>query len=344
MKHVKRGFASDNNAAVHPSILEAIYRANKGHVVGYGDDQYTKEAKELIKHEFGAHADVYFVFNGTGANVLSIAAAASSFQSVICAETSHIHEDECGAPEKFSGSKLLPVHASDGKLTPELIATQMKGINFVHHVQPRIVSITQSTELGTVYTVDEIKRIAQYAHQNNMILHMDGARIYNAAVHLKKDLKALTCDAGVDILSLGGTKNGIMMGEAVLVFNKVLTPDIHYYHKQSMQLASKMRFIAVQYQALLQNGLWHKNASHANQMAEYLKEKTEPLNEISIVYPVESNAVFAKIPKDIIPSLQEKFFFYVWDDRESIVRWMTSFDTEREDIDELVKLINQFVN
>lgn len=339
----KRGFASDNNAGVHPEILDYLKTVNKGHMVGYGDDPVSRKAWQTIRDAFGGEGRVHFVFNGTGANVLSIASAVHSFQAVICAETSHIYEDECGAPEHFSGNKLLPVFTSDGKLTVEGIASQMKGIDFVHHVQPGIISITQSTELGTVYTAGEIKEIAGFAREHGLLLHMDGARIYNAAAALNTGLAEITVHSGVDILSLGGTKNGLMLGEAVVIFNRDAAPHFHYFQKQGMQMASKMRFIAAQYEKLFSAKLWLRNASHANEMAKLLEKKVRDIPGIEIVYPVEANAVFAKIPASLIPSLQEEYFFYVWNEKESIVRWMTSFDTEEEDILGFVALLKRLM-
>jgi len=327
-----RGFASDNNSGVHPLIMDAIYKVNTGHTIGYGDDKYTFSAIKKFKEIFGDEAHLFFVFIGTAANVLGLTAATRSWNSVICAETSHIHEDECGAPEKYSGCKLLPLHTTDGKINVNDIRSQMYGIGFEHHSQPKIVSLTQSTELGTVYTVDEIKKIADYAHKNNMLVHMDGARIANAAVHLGLNFREFTIDAGVDILSFGGTKNGMMYGEAVIFFQPDLAENFKYIRKQGMQLASKMRFIAAQFEAYLTDKLWYENAKHANDMAQLLAAEIKKTGGVTIKQKVESNGVFAKVPKEIIPELQQEYFFYVWDEKTSVVRWMTSFDTTKEDI------------
>ena len=327
-----KGFASDNNSGVHPEILKAIETANQGHAVGYGNDVYTQKAIEIFKEKFGAETEVFFVFNGTGANVLGLSTVTHSFNSIICAETAHIQEDECGAPEKFTGCKLLPVEPVNGKLTPELIHHHLKGFDFEHHSQPRVISISQVTEMGTVYEPLEIIALADLAHKNGMLLHMDGARIANAAVSLNLDFKAFTKDCGVDILSFGGTKNGMMMGEAVLFFNPELTQLTKYIRKQSMQLYSKMRFVSAQFIAYFENDLWKKSATHANKMAKLLEAEVAKIPEIKLTQPVDANGVFAIVPKEIIKPLQEKFFFYIWNETSSEVRWMTSFDTTEEEI------------
>lgn len=338
MKNI-RGFASDNNAGVHPDILKAIGSVNTGHTIGYGKDRYTDGAIRKMKQIFGDDTDVYFVFIGTAANVLGLTAVTRSYNSVICAETSHIHQDECGAPENYSGCKLLSVPAENGKLTPEGIKHHMYGFGFEHHSQPKVISITQATEMGTVYAHEEIAEIAEYAHQNDMILHMDGARIANAAVNLDMGFREFTRDAGVDVLSFGGTKNGMMYGEAIIFFSKDLSEDFKYIRKQGMQLASKMRFIAAQFDAYLSNDLWKMNALHANKMARILADQVKKIPGITITQDVESNGVFAIIPKEAIPVLQEEFFFYVWDEATSEVRWMTSFDTTEEDITRFVQVL-----
>lgn len=335
-----RGFASDNNAGVHPEIMKAIEACNQNHVVGYGADPYTERTIEKIIEVFGKNTYPFFVFNGTAANVLSLRSMMQSYESVICSDTAHIHEDECGAPEFITGSKVIPVHTPDGKLTIEAIKPHVKGIDFEHHSQPRVVSITQATELGTIYTPDEIRKLAHYVHANNMLLHMDGARIANAAASLGLSLREITRDAGVDVLSFGGTKNGAMYGELVLFFHEC-NNAVKYIRKQSMQLASKMRYIAVQFEALLTNDLWKRNAEHANKMAQLLAEKVSQIPEIEIVYPVQANGVFAAIPSALIKPLQDEFFFYIWDEPRSEVRWMTSWDTTEDDIERFVKLIDQ---
>ncbi|MCK5135492.1 MAG: low specificity L-threonine aldolase [Bacteroidales bacterium] len=337
----RRGFASDNNAGVHPSILKAVESVNEGHVIAYGGDPYTGKAISRLKQMFGGETDIFFVFIGTAANVLGLSAATQPYHAIICPDTAHIHVDECGAPEKFSGCKLLAVGTPDGKLTIDLIRQHMHGIGFEHHVQPKVISITQSTELGTLYTIDEIRKITSFAHENEMIVHMDGARISNAAVALDCSFYDMTGGVGVDVLSFGGTKNGMMYGEAVVFFDRNLCRDFKYRRKQGMQLASKMRYIAAQFDAFLEGGLWKKNAIHANNMAQKLYEAVRDIPGVEITRKVESNAVFARIPEAIIPELQEHYFFYVWDAETSEVRWMCSFDTTEEDIERFASLLRE---
>ena len=335
----KRGFASDNNAGVHPAALKSISEVNEGHVVAYGDDPYTLKAIEQMKSVFGGDAEVFFVFTGTAANVLGLSSAAQPYHAVICPDTSHIHVDECGAPEKFTGCKLLAVDTPDGKLTVELIRGQMHGIGFEHHVQPRVISITQTTEMGTLYSLEEIRAISAFARDNNLILHMDGARIGNAAAALECGFYEMTGGAGVDVLSFGGTKNGMMYGEAVVFFDRSLSTDFKYRRKQGMQLASKMRYIAAQFGAYLDNDLWRTNALHANRMARQLYRAVKDIPGVEVTQPVQANAVFARIPGALIPVLQEHYFFYIWDEETDEVRWMCSFDTRQEDIDGFAALL-----
>ncbi len=340
---MKKGFASDNNSGVHPAILEAIENANIGHEVGYGGDPYCQKAIEIFKEKFGNETEVFFVFNGTGANVLGLSTVTQSFNSIICAETAHIQEDECGAPEKFTGCKLLPVEPVNGKLTPEAVLHHLKGFDFEHHSQPKVISISQATEMGTVYQPDEIIALANLAHKHNMFLHMDGARLANAAVTLNMNFSEFTKNCGVDVLSFGGTKNGMMMGEAVLFFNPELTKQTKYIRKQSMQLYSKMRFVGAQFQAYFANDLWKKNAGHSNTMAKLLEAEIAKIPEIKLTQPVEANGVFAIVPSKIIEPLKKQFFFYMWNEAISEVRWMTSFDTTEDDIYEFVDLIKKLV-
>jgi threonine aldolase len=339
----RRGFASDNNAGVHPRILEALKEVNGGHVVAYGDDPYTEKANAEIRQIFGNEIEPFFVFIGTAANVLGLSTVTQPYNAIICPETAHINVDECGAPEKFSGCKLLPCHTPDGKLTVDMIAAHMHGIGFEHHVQPKVVSITQATELGTVYKIEEIREIASYTHDHGMLLHMDGARICNAVISLDTGLSEISGEAGVDVLSFGGTKNGMMYGEAIIFFNKTLCEDFKYRRKQGMQLASKMRYIAAQFSAFLENDLWKENAAHANLMAQKLDAAVKGIPGVEVTRPVEANAVFAKIPPHIIPSLQREFFFYVWDEDSSEVRWMCSFDTTTEDIESFVSVLRSLL-
>jgi len=340
---MSRGFASDNNAGVHPEILRSIEKANTGHVVGYGGDPVTRKAIALFKDEFGRETDVYFVFNGTGANVLALSTVTNSFHSIICADTAHIEVDECGAPEKFTGCKLLPVPSEKGKITPAGIQKYLRGFDFEHHSQPKVISISQVTELGTVYSVEEIKAITELAHQHDMLVHMDGARLPNAAVALGLPFRAFTKDAGVDMLSFGGTKNGMLMGEAVLFFDPARTANTKYIRKQSMQLFSKMRFVSAQFLAYFENDLWKANASHANKMAKLLEKEVLKTGKVKLTQKTEANGVFAILPKEVIPKLQSRYFFYVWNESTSEVRWMTSFDTTEEDIYDFVRLIDKLI-
>ncbi len=340
---MKRGFASDNNSGVSAEVLELIHSANKGHEVGYGSDKYTEKALLLFKETFGSESEAFFVFTGTAANVLGITATVQSYQSVICAATAHINVDECGAPEKFSGCKLVPIETPDGKLSPELILPRLEGFGFEHHTQPGIISITQSTEMGTVYTPEEIRQISEVAKKHRMLLHMDGARLANAAVSLDLPFKSFTADAGVDILSFGGTKNGLMAAESVVFFNRELCLNFKYIRKQGMQLTSKMRFISAQFIAYLQSDLWKRNALHANKMAQILYEKIKHIPPIKVTQKVEANGVFAIVPKPLIPLLQKEFFFYTWNENTGEVRWMTSFDTTEEDIDAFVLLLKKLL-
>jgi threonine aldolase len=336
-----RSFASDNNAGVHPKVLQTIAAVNQGHVVGYGDDSYTEAAVRRFKQHFGSDIDVFIVFNGTAANCLSLKALSESYHAVICAEGAHIYTDECGAPERFTGCKLIPIPTADGKLTLESVRHACHGIGDQHHVQPRVISITQATEMGTVYSPREVRDLARFAHQHKMVLHMDGARIANAAVSMGLTLREATRDLGVDVLSFGGTKNGAMGAEAVVFFNRSFARNFLYLRKQGMQLASKMRFISAQFEALLSNDLWRKNAQHANQMAELLQKEVRQIPRVKIAYKVEANGVFAQIPRAAISKLQKRYFFYVWDEDRSLVRWMCSFDTTEKDVKQFARFLRE---
>ncbi len=338
-----RSFASDNNASIHPEILKAISNANQGHVVGYGDDPYTNSAVRKFQQHFGPDIDVFIVFNGTAANTLSLKALTESYHAVICAEEAHIYTDECGAPEKFTGCKLIPIPTTEGKLTVEAVRRAYHGIGDEHHVQPRVISITQATETGTVYKPNEIQALARFAHERQMFLHMDGARIANAAASLGQTLRQATRDLGVDVLSFGGTKNGAMGAEAVVFFDRKLSQDFKYRRKQGMQLASKMRFISAQLDALLSNDLWLANAQHSNRMAKLLEKEVRKIPGVKIVYKVEANGVFAKIPRPAIAKLRKRYFFYVWNEEHSVVRWMCSFDTTERDVREFTKFVAETV-
>ncbi|MFA8435125.1 MAG: low specificity L-threonine aldolase [Marinifilaceae bacterium] len=337
----RRGFASDNFSGVLPEIMEAMQKANNGHVMAYGGDPYTRAAIEKFRELFGSNIDVYFTFNGTGANVVGLSALTQSYNSIICPTTAHIQVDECGAPDKFTGCKLIPIDTPDGKLTTELIKTQLHGFGFEHHSQPKVISITQCTELGTVYTPDELKAICDLAHAHDMFVHMDGARIANAVVSLDVDIRDITTHVGIDVLSFGGTKNGMMYGEAVIFFNPELSKNTKYIRKQSTQLCSKMRYIGAQFEALLTNDLWLKTAKHSNKMAKLLEQEVKKLPNVKITQNVEANGIWAILPKDKIEKLQEKYFFWIWDEHQGEVRWLCSFDTTEEDIYGFVELLTR---
>ncbi|TAE29891.1 MAG: low specificity L-threonine aldolase [Candidatus Kapaibacterium sp.] len=335
-----RSFASDNNAGIHPAILEALTRANTAHALAYGQDALTKSVQARLKEEFGNHAESYFAFNGTGANVLALQAMTRSFHAILCAETAHINVDECGAPEKFTGCKLIPIPTPDGKLTPELIQPHLHGFGVEHHSQVNVLALTQSSEYGTVYSLAELRAITELARQHGLYVFMDGARLANAAAHLGCSLRAMTTDVGIDAVSFGGTKNGTMLGEAVIFCNaetvRELSNHAAFIRKQSMQLASKMRYVAAQFDALLTNELWRNNALHANNMAQTLASALGEIPNVAITQDVQANAVFAILPNPVIKRLLEQFFFYVWKENvapdASEVRLMASFDTTDEEI------------
>lgn len=341
---MKRGFGSDNHSGISPEVLQAIAGANDQHALAYGDDEWTLRLEHLFRQHFGDQARVYLVFNGTGANVLNIDAMCRSHEAVVCAETAHINLDECGAPQRVVGCRLLTVDTPDGKLTPQLVATRLHGFGFEHHSQPRAISITQSTELGTLYTLDEIRALADQAHSHNMYLHMDGARLANAAVALGCSFKEMTTDCGVDCLSFGGTKNGLLMGESVVLLNPALDVDIKYRRKQMTQLCSKMRFMAAQFEVYFNAGLWQRNAAHSNRMAKLLRDELQDVPGVRIMYPVQVNSVFAQLPKDAWHALQQEYFFYDWDEDNDVVRWMCSFDTTEEDIHNFVATLKRIMN
>jgi len=340
-----RGFASDNYAGVHPEVLQALTDANEGHQVSYGEDDYTTKLTDVIREHFGARSEVFPVFNGTGANVLSLTAMMPRWGAVICSSLAHIHTDEGGAPERVSGLKLYPVSHHQGKITPEDIATEAFGFGDEHRAQPAVVSITQSTELGTVYMPSEVKDIADFTHDHGMLLHMDGARLWNAAASLGVPFSAFTSDVGVDIVSLGGTKNGIMGAEAILVINPEAVDGLIYLRKMSMQLASKMRFVSAQLLALFENGLGLRSATHANTMAQRLRNSLEEgiasgaLSGLSFSAPTQANAVFAVLDPEVSDRIRQTFRFYDWDRAVGEVRWMCSFDTTEEDIERFVETI-----
>lgn len=336
-----RGFASDNYAGVHPEVLAAIALANGGHQVSYGEDAYTEHLQRVMHGHFGPTAETFPVFNGTGANVTALQALTDRWGAVICAESAHINVDEGGAPERMAGLKLLTVPTPDGKLTPELIDRQAFGWDDEHRAMPQAVSIAQNTELGTVYTVDEIRAIVDHAHGLGMKVHLDGARIANAAASLDVPMRAFTNAVGVDVLTVGGTKNGMLLGEAVVVLNPDAAGHMKHLRKMSMQLASKMRFLSVQFEALLAKDLWLRNARHANAMAQRLAEGVRGVGGVEILYPVQANAVFARLPHEVTRRLQERFRFYFWNEAAGDVRWMCSFDTTEDDVDSFVQALKE---
>ncbi len=328
-----RGFASDNYAGAHPEILQALADANGGHQISYGEDVYTERLHEVLAGHLGPDIEVFPVFNGTGANVLSLQSMLPRWGAVICTETAHINTDENGAPERVGGLKLLTVPTPDGKLTPELIDRQAYGWGDEHRAQPLAVSITQTTELGTAYTADEIRAIADHIHPLGMRLHLDGARIANAAASLGVPLRQFTSDAGVDIVSFGGTKNGLLFGEAVVVLRPEVSSGLLFLRKMNMQLASKMRFVSAQLIALLEGDLWLRSAEHANAMAQRLAAAVRDLPGVQITQAVQANAVFAIIDPAVADRLRRKFRFYDWNPSTGEVRWMCAFDTTEADID-----------
>ncbi len=336
-----RGFASDNYSGVHPEVLAALAAANEGHQVSYGEDDYTARLQQLMEHHFGAGIECFPVFNGTGANVLSLQSLLPRWGAVVCASTAHINMDENGAPERIGGIKLLQVPTPDGKLTPALIDQEAWGWGDEHRAQPLAVSITQTTELGTCYTPDEVRAIADHVHSKGMKLHMDGARLANAAAHLGVPLRAFTRDAGVDILSFGGTKNGLLFGEVVVALNPDAAHGLVYLRKMNMQLASKMRFMSAQFIALLEGELWLRSAAHANAMAARLRAGVESIPGVELSQKTESNGVFAVLPAGVADRLRESFRFYDWNEAAREVRWMCSFDTTEEDVDSFIAAIRR---
>ena len=337
----KLNFASDNNAPVHPRVMDALREANQGHAPAYGDDPWTEQLGKILTEEFGPETSFFPVFNGTGANVLSLASALQSFEHALVSDLAHLNSDECGAPEKFTGSKLVSIPTKDGKFSLEDLTLRFRRDKDPHHTQAGLVSLTQSTEYGTVYSSEEIEKISYFSHQRGMKVHMDGARLANAAAALGVGLRALTRDLGVDLLSLGGTKNGLMGAELILCWNEDLAMRLTYLRKQAMQLSSKMRFLSAQFLALFRDDLWLQNARHANEMAQRLSRGLTDHPRIRVSRPVQANAVFAQLDSSLIQRLQKDAYFYVWDEALSEVRWMTSFSTSPEDVDRFLELIHQ---
>ena len=335
--NMAKSFGSDNHSGIHPRVLEALARANEGHTPAYGDDPYTAQFEQMIKQMFGSQAAGYLVMNGTGANILSLKAVAAPYNSVICPTTAHINVDECAAPESNIGCKLVTVATPDGKLTPELVKPYLFGFGFQHHAQPRVISISESTELGTLYTIDEVKALAALAHEYGMLLHMDGARFANAVAALGCTPAQLTAEAGVDILSFGGTKNGLLLADAVVFMNGQIAPNFLYQRKNAMQLASKMRFLAAQFVEYLTDGLWLELAANSNRMAKLLASEIADIQGINMTQKVESNAVFAILPEDKLKKLHEHYTFYDWDEARCEARWMCSWNTTEQDVEEFVR-------
>jgi len=331
-----KSFASDNNSGIHPLIIQAIVDANRDHAVGYGDDEWTRKADAVFRRLFGEDVQPYYVFNGTGSNTAALQAMTRSFQSIICADTAHIYTDECGAAAKVTGAVLKPVTTPDGKLTPELIAQELHGLGVQHHSQPRVVSIAQSTEMGTVYTLEELKTLCDFAHAHDLYVHMDGSRLANACASLKVGLRELSRDCGIDLLSLGGTKNGMMMGEAVVAFHPEWNERLMYYRKQSAQLYSKMRYLSAQYIAYFQDDLWLQNASHSNAMAEYLAAQIRNLPGVRFTQKVEVNSLYLILPQEVIQKMLESYFFYMWDENTNEIRLVCSWDTTQAEVDAFV--------
>lgn len=334
-----RGFGSDNHSGAHPEVIEAMSAANDGHAHAYGDDPWTQNAIATLRRHLGAQCDIAFTFNGTGANCAALAAVCRPWHAVICPVTAHINCDEAAAPERLAGVKLIPVRTSDGKLTPELVAPHLSALGFEHAAQPRVVSVSNVSECGTVYTPDELAALSEMAHAHGLFLHVDGARLANAAAALGCGLSEITSRAGVDLLSLGGTKNGMVAGEAVVLFGDARTTDLVYTRKQLAQLSSKMRFVAAQFSAMFEGDLWLRSASHANAMAERLATGATRAG-ITLTQDPAANEVFALLPADGVAPLEERFHFYTW--RENAepgmheVRWVCSWDTTTDDVDALL--------
>jgi len=337
-------FNSDNYAPVLPEVMAALAAVNHGHEPAYGADSVTARVEALLRREFGETSHAFLVLNGTGANVVGLRALLQPWQGVVCAESAHLNVDEGGAPERIGGFKLLTVATPDGKLTPELVAPRIVRIGDEHAIQPGVVSVTQSTELGTLYTPEELRALADQAHANGMRLHVDGARLANAAAALGVPLRAISTDAGVDVVSFGGTKAGIMLGEAVLLLGDGLQDALPYLRKQSMQLASKMRYVAAQFEALLTGELWRRAAEHANAMAARLAAAMDGVDGVRLTQRVQANVVFAVLPPGVAERLQADWGFYTWDERTGEVRWMCSHDTRAEDVDAFAAAVREAVS
>lgn len=340
-----RSFGSDNNSGVHPTIMDAIIKSNIDHAIGYGDDKWTQEAKEAVRHLLNDETvEPLFVFNGTGANVIALQSCVSSYHSIICASTAHIAVDECGAPAKFTGCALKEIDTPDGKLSPALVLPYLDGFGVDHHSQPKVIAISQTTELGTAYSIEEIKELAELAHQHNMYLFVDGARLPNACYTLNTSLKELLIDNGVDIFTFGGTKNGLMMGEIVIPLRKELNENLRFYRKQFGQLYSKMRYLSAQFIPYISEGIWLENARKANEAAQKLTNKLKEIKEVKITQEVESNAIFFIIDKEISDELRKKYFFYDWNSTINEMRLVCSWDTSDDDIFNFINDLQSIIN
>ena len=334
-----RSFASDNNSGVHPLVMEALVKANTGHAVGYGDDPWTKEATELVKKQFARPCEALFVFNGTGSNTMALQLMTRPYHIIFCAETGHVAVDECGAPSKGTGCFMRTIPTPDGKLTPELLKPYMINFGVEHHSQPGAVYISQCTELGTIYTPQEVRELCDFAHEHGLMVHMDGARISNAAAALGVSLDEVSGACGVDTLTLGGTKNGLMGSECVVIFNQNLVREARYARKQACQLASKMRYVSCQFTAFLTDDLWLKCAQRANRLAKKLHDALTTMPDVTFTQKMESNQLFFIMPKEKEEKLHEKYYFYYWNESVGEMRLVTSWDTTEEDVDGLIEYL-----
>ncbi len=341
MKSVVKSLGSDNHSGVHPKILAALAQCNSGHSPAYGTDDRTLDVEKLFKQIFGPQSESFFVFNGTAANVLSIKTLLQSHHAVICSEDSHLHMDECGAPEAIAGVKLRPLPTADGKLTPAICEKAMIRGGDQHYSQAKMLTITQPTEVGTLYSYAEMKALGEFCRQHKLYFHVDGARFIHASTQLKKSFKELTVDVGVDVLSFGGTKNGLLFGEAVVFMNALHAKEFKFIRKQAMQLPSKMRFLAAQFEALLQNDLWREISEHECRLAKYLEAKIKKIPQLEITQKVQANSLFVKLPQKWIKPLKKEKFFYIWDEDKFIARWMMSFDSSEKDLDEFFARIQK---
>lgn len=336
-----KSLGSDNHSGVHPLILESLVNINQGHSPSYGTDELTREVISLFKSLFGNSAEPFFVFNGTAANVLSLKTFLKSYESVICASDSHLNVDECGAPEAIAGCKLIPLPSPQGKISVDQCREVLTRRGDQHCAQARMISITQPTELGTLYSYEEMKELSKFCQDHQLYFHIDGARFIHAAHQLKKSFKELAEDIDVDVISFGGTKNGLLFGEAVIVFHPDKAKDLKFFRKQFMQLPSKVRFVSAQFKTLLENELWREISQKECAMANYLADQLKDIPEIQIVQPVQANSVFVKLPKTWIKPLKDSHFFYIWDEKKWVARWMLSFDIEKADIDQFVQKIQE---